>query len=77
MGIPLRRGRLVTELDNNQVVMNEAAARRFWPGADPIGKQVRTAGSIDAPTEWHTVVGLVGSVRHLGLDVEPRAELYY
>jgi putative ABC transport system permease protein len=77
MAIPLLRGRLVNEFDKNLVVINEAAARRFWPNEDPMGKQVRTAGSADPPTEWHTIVGLVGSVRHLALDEPPRAEVYF
>jgi putative ABC transport system permease protein len=77
MAIPLRRGRLVTELDRNHVVINQAAAERFWPDQDPLGKLVRTAGTAGPTLEWHTIVGVVGSVRHLGLEVEPRPELYY
>jgi putative ABC transport system permease protein len=77
MGIPLHRGRVFTEQDTNLVTINQTAARRFWPGEDPIGKQVRTQGSNDAPIAWHTVVGIVGDVRHLALDVQPRPELYY
>ena len=81
MGIPLLGGRLVTEQDitNNTgaVVINEAMAKRFWPGEDPVGKRISTATSNGQQTQWQTIVGVVGSVRHLGLDVEPRPELYY
>ena len=81
MGIPLLAGRLVTEQDvtNNtgSVLINEAMARRFWPGEDPIGKRISTATSSGQQTQWQTIVGVVGSVRHLGLDVEPRPEIYY
>jgi putative ABC transport system permease protein len=77
MAIPLWRGRLVTERDKNHVVINQAAAQRFWPDQDPLGKLVRTAGTAGPTLEWHTIVGVVGSVRHLGLEVEPRPELYY
>jgi predicted permease len=81
MGIPLLAGRLVTEQDitNNTgaVVINDAMARRFWPGEDPIGKRISTATSNGQQTQWQTIVGVVGSVRHLGLDVEPRPEIYY
>jgi predicted permease len=81
MGIPLLSGRLVTEQDvtNNTgaVVINEAMAKRFWPGEDPIGKRISTATSNGQQTQWQTIVGVVGSVRHLGLDVEPRPEIYY
>jgi len=81
MGIPLLSGRLVTEQDvtNNTgaVVINEAMAKRFWPSEDPIGKRISTATANGQQTQWQTIVGVVGSVRHLGLDIEPRLEIYY
>lgn len=81
MGIPLLSGRLVTEQDvaNNtaSVLINEAMAKRFWPGEDPVGRRISTANSTGQQTQWQTIVGVVGSVRHLGLDVEPRPEIYY
>jgi putative ABC transport system permease protein len=81
MGIPLLSGRLVTEQDitNNtgSVLINEAMAKRFWPGEDPVGKRISTATSAGQQTQWQTIVGVVGSVRHLGLDIEPRPEIYY
>lgn len=81
MGIPLLAGRLVTDADvaNNSgaVVVNEAMAKRFWPGEDPLGKRISTATSNGQQTQWQTIVGVVGNVHHLGLDVEPRPEIYY
>lgn len=81
MGIPLLSGRLVTEQDviNNtrSVLINEALAKRFWPGEDPVGKRISTAISTGQQIPWQTIVGVVGNVRHLGLDIEPRPEIYY
>ncbi len=81
MGIPLLSGRLVTEQDiaNNtrSVLINEAMAKRFWPGEDPVGKRISTATTVGQQTQWQTIVGVVGNVRHLGLDIEPRPEIYY
>jgi predicted permease len=81
MGIPLLAGRLVTEQDvtNNtrSVLINEAMAKRIWPGEDPIGKRISTALNTGQQTQWQTIVGVVGNVRHLGLDVQPRPEIYY
>ena len=81
MGIPLLSGRLVTEQDvtNNTgaVLINEAMAKRFFPGEDPVGKRISTATSTGQQTQWQTIAGVVGNVRHLGLDVEPRPEIYY
>ncbi len=81
MGIPLLSGRLVTEQDvtNNSrfVLINEAMAKRFWPGEDPIGKRISTIVSSGQQIPWQTIVGVVGNVRHMGLDIEPRPEIYY
>ncbi|HET7114470.1 MAG TPA: ABC transporter permease, partial [Pyrinomonadaceae bacterium] len=81
MGIPLLSGRLVTEQDvaNNSgyVLINEAMAKRFWPGEDPLGKRISTIVSSGQQIPWQTIVGVVGNVRHLGLDIEPRPEIYY
>ena len=77
MGIPLSRGRLISAVDTNLAVINEAAARRFWPDQDPLGKMVRISGSSNQPGPWHTIVGIVGNVRHLGLDIEPRSEIFF
>jgi len=81
MGIPLLAGRLVTEQDvtNNTgaVVINDALAKRFFPAENPVGKRISTATANGQQTQWQTIVGIVGSVRHFGLDVEPRPEVYY
>ncbi len=81
MGIPLLSGRLVTEQDvtngSRFVLINEAMAKRFWHGEDPVGKRISTMVSSGQQIPWQTIVGVVGNVRHLGLDVEPRPEIYY
>ena len=81
MGIPLLAGRVVTEQDvtNNAraVVINEAMAKRFFRGEDPVGKRISTIVSTGQQIPWQTIVGVVGNVRHLSLDVEPRPEIYY
>jgi predicted permease len=79
MGIPLRAGRLFDEHDDANpgavMVVNQTAARRIWPGQDPIGKRVKLGTDPDhAP--WITVVGVIGDVRHAGIDVDPLPELY-
>jgi predicted permease len=64
MGIPIIAGRDITAADVRRgapvIIVDEAAARQFWPGANPIGRGVRHA--IDGPEL--TVVGVVGSVSH-------------
>jgi putative ABC transport system permease protein len=77
MGIPLRRGRLLGAADREGaprvLVINEAMARRYWPGADPIGGRV-FSGFGDQPFE---VIGVVGDVRHQALSQEPMPEMYF
>ena len=58
--IPVRDGRPFTHADlkANVVIVNERAARSFWPGAPAIGKRLR----LGAKDQWTTVVGVVGDV---------------
>jgi putative ABC transport system permease protein len=76
--IPLLRGRVFDASDGERtpkvVVVNEAAARRYWPGENPVGKRI-LSGLDDS--EWSTIVGVVGDVRHTALDVEVKPETYY
>jgi putative ABC transport system permease protein len=74
MKIPLLEGRSIDERDRQgtpgTMVVNETMARRYFNGARPIGKVVRN------PHGRAEVVGIVGDVKHYGLDGEPRAELF-
>jgi putative ABC transport system permease protein len=90
MGIPLRRGRTLTDAevdDGDRVALINEAARRLWPeGEDPIGKRIRLSllerppGDrtvlIDAGgSPYVTVVGLIGNVRNAGLRSDVRPAL--
>jgi predicted permease len=71
--IPIVRGRALTDDDREDtppvVAVNEAAARAFWPGQDPIGRRFRWAtGMKPYDDAWHTVVGVVADVKSSGLD---------
>jgi putative ABC transport system permease protein len=78
MNIPLERGRLLGPTDRagarGAVVISRSAARKFWPGADPIGTKVKirfTGTAIESE-----VVGIVGDARHEALDRPGRPELF-
>jgi predicted permease len=74
MGIPIRRGRIFAPREPApSVIVNETAARRFWPGQDPVGRRVRFGGGNGAP---FTVIGIAADVRMRGARGEPRAEMY-
>ncbi|HSR42335.1 MAG TPA: FtsX-like permease family protein, partial [Longimicrobiales bacterium] len=81
LGIPLRAGRRpssVDGLDGARVAwVNEAAAEAWWPGQDPLGRQVDLAASVGLPeSEARTVVGVVGDTRFRGARREVPPEVY-
>ncbi len=79
MGIPLRSGRWFNEADvfdaPSVVIVDEYMARELWPGQDPIGKRIRF-GDLKSTAPWQTVVGVVGRVKHYGLDSDGRIAVY-
>jgi putative ABC transport system permease protein len=79
MGIELIRGREFDDNDRadteNVTVINQTMARLLFAGADPIGKRIKH-GQTEDPFPWMKVVGIVGDVRHLGLDSEDHPELF-
>jgi putative ABC transport system permease protein len=77
LGIPLRSGRFFEEGEPRPVaVVTEAAARRTWPGENPIGKKIRHM--LDRTgSHWFTVIGVVGDVHSTALDRPPDALVYY
>src|SRR5437764_756474 len=77
--IPLIKGRFFTDADNADappvIIVNHAFAKKFWPNQDVVGKRIVMGGMSEHPN-WITVVGVVGDVRHFGLDVDPKPEMY-
>jgi putative ABC transport system permease protein len=78
LGVPLLRGRLLDEHDVSGAplvaVIDETAARDFWPGVDPIGRRIRYYDDDNAP--WLTVVGIVGAVHYISARQAPRPNVY-
>ena len=79
MGIPLLEGRPFSEADAEGALpvcaVNEAAARRFWPGEDPLGSQLKK-GRPESKNPWVTVVGVTGSISHTTPGALPEPEIY-
>ncbi|MGA2538826.1 MAG: ABC transporter permease [Terracidiphilus sp.] len=71
MQIPLRAGRDFTPLDREgqplAAIVNEELAREFFPHENPIGARIHWARDTEPP-QWMTVIGVVGDVKHSGLD---------
>jgi predicted permease len=76
MEIPLIKGRFFSDFDNVTnaqpvVIVDEKFAQRFWPNQDPIGKKVW-----GDPKRPGTIVGVVGTVKQYGLDIDGRIVVY-
>jgi|RhiMetdeSRZDD1v2_1073273.scaffolds.fasta_scaffold02789_8 predicted permease len=79
MGIPIVRGREVTDADTATstavVLVSESMAKQFWPNEDPIGKRLTLTFF---PKQVRQVVGVVGDVKDRGLDnQDPISTLYW
>jgi putative ABC transport system permease protein len=79
MGIPLLRGRPFDDRDRSGaplvVIVSDAMARRYWPGQNAIGKRITFNSGIPRGAQQEVggpgsreVVGVVGDVKHLGLE---------
>ena len=77
-GVQLRKGRLFTSDDRagrpKVVLVNEAAARAFWPNADPIGKWITLGGG--GFEDGAEVVGVVADVRYAAIETAPEPDAY-
>lgn len=79
LAIPIRSGRAFTPADGPRsqpvAIVNETVARTYWPAEDPIGKEIKLAGSLTV-LPWMTVVGVVADVRLGAPDLEARPAIY-
>src|SRR5262245_34509546 len=79
LSIPLRAGRFIDARDTGTAprvaLVSETAARRFWPGENPVGQQIRVHvnESVKASRE---IVGVVADVRTRGLETDPVPVIY-
>jgi putative ABC transport system permease protein len=77
LGIPLTRGRLFTDQDTDTspmvAVIDEAFAARHFPNEDPIGRGLDIGNGTDG---FYQIVGIVGDVRHGGLEAAAAPTMY-
>jgi predicted permease len=76
-GVPLKRGRLFTPEDRSDsplvAIVTESTARRYYPGEDPLGRQMVIGDRAKGPRQ---IVGIVGDVLEEGLTQPPQPEVY-
>jgi len=79
MGIPLLQGREFTERDRDGalpvLIVNETAARRYWPGRNPVGSRLSFTTGRTQPN-WLEIAGVVKDVLHDGLDLPAKPTIY-
>jgi putative ABC transport system permease protein len=79
IGTPLLRGRFFSIGDGPDAapvaIINDAMARRAWPGHDPVGRRVKL-GPTDSDRPWYTVVGVVADMRRQGLEREAFPQMF-
>ena len=79
MRIPLRQGRVFAASDTADTpvvaVIDQAMARRFWPDGQPLGKRLKLGGA-ESQSPWMTIVGVVGDIKHRGVNAEERETVY-
>jgi putative ABC transport system permease protein len=85
LGMTLLRGRLFVDQDLEATplvaVINQAAARMYWPGKDgkgedPVGKRVRLLGHLRARQDWTTIVGVIADARTESLADAGTPQIY-
>jgi putative ABC transport system permease protein len=79
LGTPLRRGRFFSIGDRPEAlrvaIINDAMARRSWPGQDPVGRRF-ALGQRESESSWYTVVGVVGDMRRQGLERDALPQIF-
>ena len=79
MRLPVRRGRSVTDRDDEHapgvVMVNEQAVRQYWRGANPVGQRI-TMPDGNKAMPWLTVIGVVADAKTGSWAEEARPEIY-
>jgi predicted permease len=74
MGVPILEGRDFARSDNRTApvvaIVDQTAAKHFWPGQDPVGKRLYTGGNVAS------VIGVVKNTKHLFMNERPAPMVY-
>jgi putative ABC transport system permease protein len=74
LGVPILEGRDFAQYDNRKApvvaIVDQTAAKRFWPGQDPVGKKLHIGNSVAA------VIGVVKNTKHEFMNERPAPMVY-
>jgi predicted permease len=80
LGVPVLAGRDFTASDRDGAplvaIVNQTMAQRYWPGQNPVGQRFRAPGFDSPEGVVFTVAGVVGDVRSIRLEDQPREQIY-
>jgi putative ABC transport system permease protein len=80
MRLPIIRGRDISESDTlsapGVVIINERAARQYWPGEDPIGKRISFDSGKASPPTWLTIIGIAKDAKQDDWTAAAYGEVY-
>ena len=78
--VPLLQGRFFNEGDQfdgpGVTIVNQSFARKWFPNQEAVGKRITFSDTRKPDVKWITIVGVVGDMRHRGLDLDPKPEYY-
>jgi predicted permease len=79
LGLRMRAGTAFTGRENRDsphvAIINEAFARQFYAGVNPIGRRVKW-GSRTSTDPWATIVGVAANVQQIALDAPTDPAMY-
>lgn len=79
-GVPLVQGRPLDEHDTAEsepvILVNQTLARGFWPDRSPVGLSLQLTDGGDETVRRARIVGVVGDVKHFGLETESTPDVY-
>lgn len=79
--VPLLQGRFFNEGDQFEgpgvIIVNSAFAKKWFPTQEAVGKRITFNDPRKPDVKWLTIVGVVGDMRHRGLDLDPKPEYYF
>src|SRR4051812_6192749 len=78
--VPLLQGRFFNDADQfdgpGVTIVNSSLAKKWFPNQDAVGKRITFSDPRKPDVKWTTIVGVVGDMRHRGLDLDAKPEYY-
>ena len=78
--VPVIHGRVFTDQDREGAqrvaVINEAAARKYWPNESPLGKRIRLSIGWEPADDWAEIIGIVGDVKYGKVEEAVQPDVY-